>query len=63
LHRCRLGIENLYALVTIYNNWPNDLRDGCVFPRGNVAKYFNTEAHLFGTHEEEVEKARLFDEE
>ena len=61
LHRCRLGIDNLHALVMIYNNWSNDPRDGCVFPRGNVAQYFNTKAYLFGTHEEEMEKARLFE--
>ena len=34
-----LGIENLDALVMIYKNWLDDLRDGCMFRRINVAKY------------------------
>jgi hypothetical protein len=34
---CNLGIENQDALVVIYKNWLDDPRNGCVFPRGNVA--------------------------
>jgi hypothetical protein len=37
LHRCKLGMKNLDALVLIYKNWPYDPRDGCLFPRGTVA--------------------------
>ena len=47
----------------IYKNWPEDPRDGYVFPRGNVAKYFNTKVDLLDAHEEEIEDARLFVEE
>ena len=56
LHRCKLGIENLDALVMIYKNWLDDPRDGCVFPRGNVAEYFNTKTDFLEAHEEEIER-------
>jgi hypothetical protein len=39
LHMCMLGIENLDALVMIYKNLLDDLRDGCMFRMVNVAKY------------------------
>lgn len=50
LRMCTLGIENLDVLVMIYKNWPNDPKDGCMFPRGNIAKYFNTKPNLLDAH-------------
>ena len=50
LCRCKLGIENLDALVIIYKTWQDGPRDGCVLPRGNVAEYFNTKVDLLDAH-------------
>lgn len=56
-----LGIESMDAMVMIYKNWLDDPRDGCMFPRGKVAKYFNAEVDLVDAHKEGIKEVGLFE--
>jgi hypothetical protein len=62
LRRCRLGLENLDALVMIQKNWPSDARDGCTFKCEVVEEYFADEADLLDAHEMELEDGGCFEE-
>lgn len=37
LWHCHFGITKLNVLVMIYNNWPNDAKDGYIFTSNNYS--------------------------
>lgn len=53
LRRCRLGTENLDALVMIQKNWPFDSRAD-TRSHSDITQFFNDEAELLDIHEEEL---------
>lgn len=53
LRRCRLGTENLNALVMIQKNWPFDARTDTL-SESDITQFFNDEAELLEIHEEEL---------
>ena len=54
LHRCRLGIQNLDALVMKLKNWPIDARYDCKsFAKSNLGEFFVDEAKLVDAHEDD----------
>jgi hypothetical protein len=59
-----LGIKNLYKLILIMKNWPNDLRLGCV--SGPLVKsmeeYLDFEDVFLEQNEELFFKSILFEE-
>jgi hypothetical protein len=57
-----LSIKNMDALVMTCKNWLDDPRDGRMFPRGKVAKYFNAKVVLLNAHEEEIEEVGMLEE-
>lgn len=59
LWQCRLGLENLDALVMIENNWPDN---GCTCKGEVVEEFFADEADLLDTYEMELEDAGYFEE-
>lgn len=62
LRRCMLCLKNMDALVMTCKNWLDDPRDGRMFPRGKVAKYFNAKVDLLDA-QEEIEEVGLLEEE
>ena len=63
LRRCRLGIQNLDALVMILKNWPIDARDECnSFAKSDLGEFFVDEAELVDAHEDELQVAGCFEE-
>ena len=62
LRRCRLGIQNLDALVMKLKNWPIDVRDECnSFAKSNLSEFFVDEVELVDAHEDELYVASCFD--
>ncbi len=62
LHRCRLGLTNLDALVMMYKNWPKDAQVDCHFAKKDVEEFFTFEANLFEAHEEELDQSGSFED-
>ena len=63
LRRCRLGIQNLDALVMILKNWPIDARDEYnSFAKSDLGEFFVHKAELVDVHEDGLQVASCFKE-
>jgi hypothetical protein len=62
LKRCQLGEKNLDSLVTIYKNWPNNVKVGCNVANEDVIEFFVVKVHLLEYHEIELGEAMMFEE-
>jgi len=62
LHRCRLGLTKLDALVMIYKNWLEDVGVGCHFAKKDVGELFTYEVDLLEAHEEKLDQFGYFED-
>ena len=63
LRHCRLGIQNLDALVMILKNWPINARDECnSFAKSDLGEFFVDKVEIVDAHEDVLQVACWFEE-
>ena len=63
LRHCRLGHQNVDALVMIFKNWPINARDECnYFAESDFVNFFVHVAELVDALEDELQIAWSFEE-
>ncbi len=55
-------MKNLDSLVTIYKNWPNNVKVGCSVANEDVSEFFVVKVNILEYHEIELSEAMMLEE-